>query len=447
MPATRLRRSTVPALFGAVLLGAVPAASHAEPPLSAQIQDAVVAQAGGNLKAFYAHEERPLWVTPDGRLDDRAATALLALVRTAQHDGLDPRAFGVDELTIAVGRAKKDPTPATLARAELLLSRALGAYAAAMRAPADADMLYEHDVLRPFEPMVHDTLAQAGEAGSTADYVEGMHWMHPLYAPLRRALLADAHDASQAQAAERTLERLRAIPAPMWSRHIVIDAAGARLWMYEGDRAVDSMRVVVGKPDSQTPVMAGYVRYAILNPYWNVPDDLVRSRIAPGVLGGGVKYLSVRSYEVLAGWSEDAELLDPGKVDWRKVRDGTLEVRVRQRPSATNAMGKVKYEFPNPLGIYLHDTPEKNLLQEDARQFSSGCIRLEDAERLGRWLLDEDLPNAGTEPERRLDLPQPVPIYITYLTAHADGERIAVGADPYGRDRSPAGSSTTVRAD
>ena len=447
MPAIRLRRSKALALLGAVLLGALPAASHAEPLSWTQLQAAVVAQAGGELKAFYAHEDRPLWVTPDGRLDDRAATALLALLRTARYDGLDPHALGVDELALAVERAENDPTPATLARAELLLSRVLGAYAAAMRGPTEGDMLYEHDVLRPFEPMVHVTLAQAEAAGSTADYVENMPWMHPLYAPLRRALLGDAHDASQAQAAERTLERLRAIPAPMWSRHIVIDAAGARLWMYEGDRAVDSMRVVVGKPDSQTPAMAGYVRYAILNPYWNIPDDIVRSRIAPGVLSGGVRYLTVRGYEVLSGWSEDAELLEPAKVDWRKVRDGTAEVRVRQRPSASNAMGKVKYEFPNPLGIYLHDTPEKNLLQEDARQFSSGCIRLEDAERLGRWLLDGELPDAGAEPESKLDLPQPVPIYITYLTAHADGERIAVGPDPYGRDLSPGRPSTTVRAD
>lgn len=432
--------------MGGALLGVLPAAARAEAPLLAQLQAAVVEQAEGELKAFYTYEERPLWVTADGKLD-RAASSLLALVRTARYDGLDPRALGVDDLALAVQRAERDPTPTTLARAELLLSRALAAYAAAMRQPAGADMLYEHDVLRPSEPMLYVTLAQAEAAGSTADYVEGMQWMHPLYAPLRRTLLGDAHDASQAQAAQRTLERLRAIPAPQWSRHIVIDAASARLWMYEDDRPVDSMRVVVGKPDSQTPVMAGYVRYAILNPYWNIPDDIVRSRIASGVLNGGVRYLSARGYEVLSGWREDAELLDPGKVDWRKVRDGTLEVRVRQRPSATNAMGKVKYEFPNPLGIYLHDTPEKNLLHEDARQFSSGCIRLEDAERLGRWLLGRELPAEGTEPERKLDLPQPVPIYITYLTAHADGESIAVGPDPYGRDRSPAGPSTTVRAD
>jgi murein L,D-transpeptidase YcbB/YkuD len=292
-------------------------------------------------------------------------------------------------------------------------------------------------VLRPFEPMAQTTLAQVAADGSTADYVENMRWMHPLYAPLRRALLDDALDASQTQAVVRNLERLRAIPVPPWQRHVVIDAAGARLWMYEGDRAVDSMRVVVGKTDTQTPAMAGYIRYAVLNPYWNVPDNTIRDRIAPGVLSGGVAYLRVRGYEVLSGWGDDAHMLDPAKVDWRRVRDGTLEVRVRQRPGPTNAMGKVKYEFPNPLGIYLHDTPEKNLLQEDARQFSSGCIRLEDAERLGRWLLGGELPAGGSEPEEKIDLPQPVPVYVTYLTVHPDGDRIAVGPDPYGRDRSP----------
>lgn len=440
-----LRRPIRSALLGAALLAVLPAAAQAETPLFAQVQTAVAAEAVGELKAFYTYEDRPLWITPDGRLD-RAATALLRLAESAEYDGIDPHTLDVDQLALAVRRAEQDPTPATLAQAELLLSRTLTTYVAAMRRPVESGMLYEHEVLRPSEPAPATTLRQAEEAGSVVDYVEGMHWMHPLYAPLRMALLGAGHDASQVQAAERNLERLRAIPAPWWSRHIVVDAANGRLWMYEGDRAVDSMRVVVGKADSQTPVMAGYVRYAILNPYWNLPDETVRSRVAPGVLGAGVKYLSVRGYEVLSGWGADAQVLDPSKVDWRKVRDGTLEVRVRQRPSPTNAMGKVKYEFPNPLGIYLHDTPEKNLLQEDARQFSSGCIRLEDADRLGRWLLGAQLPAVEGEPERRLDLPQPVPIYITYLTAHAEGDRIAVGPDPYGRDRSPARSSATVRA-
>jgi murein L,D-transpeptidase YcbB/YkuD len=206
--------------------------------------------------------------------------------------------------------------------------------------------------------------------------------------------------------------------------------------MYEGDRPVDSMRVVVGKADQQTPMMAGYIRYAIVNPYWNVPRDLTQKKIARGVLGQGVQYLKARNYQVMSDWTTTAEPIDPKTVDWRAVADGSVALRVRQLPSATNSMGKVKFEFPNALGIYLHDTPEKNLMQEDQRQFSSGCIRLEDAQRLGRWLFRGAMAApAGDEPEQRIDLPELVPVYVTYLTARPEeGGQIALGRDPYKRD-------------
>jgi murein L,D-transpeptidase YcbB/YkuD len=195
------------------------------------------------------------------------------------------------------------------------------------------------------------------------------------------------------------------------------------------------MRVIVGKPDKQTPAYAGYIRYAVLNPYWNVPDDLVRSLIARNVLSQGMSYLKRQGYEVVSGWEDDATVLDPHSIDWAAVRRGDVDIRVRQLPSAKNSMGKVKYEFPNPYGIYLHDTPERALLDKDARQLSSGCIRLEDAKRLGQWLMEGDIEASSDAPEQKVELPQPVPIYVTYLTAHADGGRLAFGPDPYDRDR------------
>jgi murein L,D-transpeptidase YcbB/YkuD len=97
-------------------------------------------------------------------------------------------------------------------------------------------------------------------------------------------------------------------------------------------------------------------------------------------------------------------------------------------------MGKVKFEFPNSQGIYLHDTPNKELLRLDGRQLSNGCVRLEDAARFGRWLLDKRLPATGKKPEQRIDLPQLVPIYITYLTAIPENGTIAFHSDVYGRD-------------
>jgi murein L,D-transpeptidase YcbB/YkuD len=196
------------------------------------------------------------------------------------------------------------------------------------------------------------------------------------------------------------------------------------------------MRVIVGKAATQTPpAYAGYIRYAIVNPYWNVPDNLLRSLIARNVIGQGTPYLKRQGYEVASSWDDDATVVDPKTIDWHAVQRGDLNIHVRQLPSGINSMGKVKYEFPNIYGIYLHDTPHRELLAKDVRQLSNGCIRLEDAKRLGTWLMGRNVEKTSNAAEQKLDLPQPVPIYLTYLTAHPEGDRIAVGADPYARDR------------
>ena len=205
------------------------------------------------------------------------------------------------------------------------------------------------------------------------------------------------------------------------------------------------MRVVVGKPDphKETPAYAGYIRTAFVNPYWNVPDDFVKSLIAKNVLEQGQSYLKRQGYEVLSGWGDDAHMLDPTKLDWRAVQRGEIFVHVRQKPGPRNSMGTIKYEFPNPYGIYLHDTPEKDLMDKDNRQLSAGCIRLEDAKKLGEWLLKTDnIDMSSDAPEQKLDLPQPVPVYVVYLTAHADNGRLAIGDDPYARDGTAPSSST-----
>jgi len=233
---------------------------------------------------------------------------------------------------------------------------------------------------------------------------------------------------------ERNIERARALPADLGRRFILVDTAAARLSMYEDGRAVDSMRVIVGRPTDPTPMMAAYVRYAILNPYWNVPEDLVRRTIAPNVRSRGLSYLRSKGYEVLSDYSDAAELIDPATVDWAAVVAGREHVRVRQRPGVGNMMGEVKFEFPNDFGIYLHDTPTRNLFQGADRRQSSGCIRLEDAQRLGQWLFGRRLSAASDRPEQRIELPQPVPVYITYLTAAPSDDGIVFRDDGYGRD-------------
>lgn len=204
--------------------------------------------------------------------------------------------------------------------------------------------------------------------------------------------------------------------------------------MMEHGHAVDGMKVVVGKAEMKTPLIAGTIRTATLNPYWNVPSDLVRSNIAPAASVNGGRHLRAKGYEVLSGWEANPRLLSPESVDWQAVADGRAEVRVRQKPGAGNMMGAVKFEFPNAHGIFLHDTPDKALFTKETRTFSSGCIRLEDAARLGRWLAGRELAAQGSAPEQEVALTQPVPVFVTYLTARVEAGRVAVLPDVYGLD-------------
>ena len=227
------------------------------------------------------------------------------------------------------------------------------------------------------------------------------------------------------------IERASLLPRTK-GRSVLIDAGSARLWMYEGDRVVGTMPVLVGKKEMSTPVLFGLIRYTVSNPYWNVPPDLVRDRIAPVVLKKGPGYMSERRFEALSDWSDNPQVLDPANIDWRRVKAGTLPLRVRQLPGGENMMGAIKFMSPNPLGIYLHDTPAKDLFAT-GRHYSSGCVRLWDASRLGRWLFNGNLPVVRGN-DVRTDLPTPVPVYIGYFTAFPVKDGVRFFPDVYGRD-------------
>jgi len=212
---------------------------------------------------------------------------------------------------------------------------------------------------------------------------------------------------------------------PLHGRYLLVDAASARLYMIEDARVQDSMKVIVGKPETPTPALKSVIHYETLNPYWHVTADLAKTLIAPRVLQEGEPYLTTRGYEVVSGWGPDARVLSPDSVDWAAVAAGTLQVYVRQRPGPANSLGRFKFDLPDGDGIYLHDTPKKELFAQDQRNLSHGCVRLEDAPRLARWLLGKDPPEASA-PEENILLPKPVPITISYLDARSQTQLAAL---------------------
>ena len=231
------------------------------------------------------------------------------------------------------------------------------------------------------------------------------------------------------------LERARRLPPPdRFRRYLLIDAGAARLYMYENGRVADSMKIGVGTAETPTPMMAAELKYISLNPYWNVPTELAQKLIAPHVLKEGIEYLTYRHYEVLSDWSDDAKPIDLASVDWQAVASGDKVIRLRRGPSPGNSMGDMKFMMPNDFGIYLHDYPDKSLFGKDDRWISNGCVRLEDAHRLARWLFGEDPQPRTGQPEEQVDLPNPIPVFMTYFTVAPTANGVAFRPDPYGRD-------------
>ena len=217
------------------------------------------------------------------------------------------------------------------------------------------------------------------------------------------------------------LERYRWLPRSLGDRYIYVNVPAFTLDAYDDGRKVLSMRVIVGEEyeDKATPAFADSMRYIEFAPYWNVPKEIAEKELWPKVEADPT-YLERNDYEL--------------------VRErGTT--RIRQKPGAKNALGRVKFMFPNPLNIYLHDTPERSLFARDVRAFSHGCIRVEKPEELAAYALSgkpgwtkERIREAMRGPNRQVALDRKIPIYIVYFTTFVRDGMLYFGNDIYERD-------------
>ena len=406
-----------------------PVSAATNPELPAAVNyDPAVDQA---VSAFYSGRSgAPFWFRngPSG-----AAQELMADLLRAPLDGMPSGPAIAAQVQVLLGRAAAGDAPA-LASADRLLSTAWVEYVQALETPP-AGMVYADRWVTPHKDSAASILARAAAARSLEAHVRAVSQVNPIYAQLRDAAWASMQ-ANGGQLDPRVLMSLEhARDIPPQGRFVMVDTAGARLYMIDDGRIVDSMKVIVGKndPSTQTPMLASTIYYATLNPYWHVSADMVRSLIARNVLDQGLSYLKSHGYQVMAA-DGSGELLNPAKLDWRAIEAGRDLVRVRQLPGPYNSMGRIKIPFPNGSDIYLHDTPNKDLFAQDDRTLSHGCIRLEDAQRLGRWLMGRDPQAASVDPEQNVLLPSPVPIYLTYLTAQVSNGQLSFVDDIYGRD-------------
>ncbi|WP_207425414.1 murein L,D-transpeptidase [Pedobacter sp. SYSU D00535] len=211
-------------------------------------------------------------------------------------------------------------------------------------------------------------------------------------------------------------------------RHIVANIPEFKLYVYEGNREALSMDIVVGKTTNKTVVFSDVMKHIVFSPYWNVPESIVRNEILPAIKRNP-RYLRMNQMEIVGN------------------KDGIPEIR--QKPGAKNALGRVKFMFPNQYNIYFHDTPAKSLFERNKRAFSHGCIRVSQPFELAKYLLkdqrewtDDAIKKAmysGTE--KWVNLEQPVPVSISYYTAWVDSDgEVNFREDIYGHDKEMANS-------
>ncbi len=239
------------------------------------------------------------------------------------------------------------------------------------------------------------------------------------------------------------LERWRWLPRDLGEEYVLVNIAGFSMSVWHDDEPVLTRRVVVGTPFRRTPVFTGNMTYLVLNPSWEVPHKLASQDQLPRIRAD-VDYLERMGFAVLQGWGKEEQRIDPSSVDWQALSAGNFPFRLRQSPGPENALGSVKFMFPNHHSVYLHDTPARGLFAREERAFSSGCIRVEDPEGLTRWLLAErasimteeqlgEILESGRETTVRLD--RPLPVHLLYWTAWLDDQGLVqYRRDIYKRD-------------
>ena len=239
------------------------------------------------------------------------------------------------------------------------------------------------------------------------------------------------------------IERMRWLASFDLDRsHVLVNVAAFEVWLFEEGRRVESIRAVVGTLRRQTPTFSNEIEYLEVNPVWKVPTTIVRARILPRATRDP-GWLTRAGFELRG---KDGRV-DPLDIDWSKVEESRhLPYRVVQRPGPYNAMGRVKFIFPNERGIYLHDTPDKDLFERSSRMASFGCVRVERPAALARFLMkgmpeDEMLAvkkmiaGGGRGKTRRVELETPIPVHLTYITAWVDEKGLLhFRDDVYARD-------------
>ena len=224
------------------------------------------------------------------------------------------------------------------------------------------------------------------------------------------------------------LDRLKWLNERESKRHVIINIPDFQLYFEEEGRLIQTMGVITGTPKHPTPIFSDTVEIIVLNPYWNVPKSIIQKEMIPKLMRNP-NAMARQGIEIRSGWGKDAKKVSGGSVNWSQYRySKNMPYRFAQVPGYKNALGKVKFLFPNKFSVYMHDTPTKHLFKKNRRAFSHGCIRLQKPRELLRIFstfndnVDFDKSQKVLKGKKNsyIRLEEKVPVDVVYLTAWVD---------------------------
>jgi murein L,D-transpeptidase YcbB/YkuD len=241
------------------------------------------------------------------------------------------------------------------------------------------------------------------------------------------------------------MERWRWTEHDLGSKYVLVDIAGFTLQGVTADTVLLDMPVIVGKLRHETPIFSDTIKYIDFNPFWNIPPNIARDEMLEN-LRENSDYLRMKHIRLFSSWQEDGVELDPQSIDWSQVARRQMgRYKLRQDPGPWNALGVIKFVFPNKYSVYMHDTPARNLFEKNDRAFSHGCIRLSEPVNLAEFLLagndagwtEKAIQQAIDGGKRRVvRLHKAIPVHLVYRTAWVDGNGVMhFNKDLYGRDK------------
>jgi L,D-transpeptidase YcbB len=374
--------------------------------LKARVEQATV---GKMVRAIYQDRQfRPLWISR-GKTTERL-NQFFQFVDDTSHG-------------VHTNAERLRTPPSDLIGYEVDVTTTLVKHATAL-ARKDADVKKEVE-----DAIEHDSISQLSDELAPR---------HVEYARLRQALQGAPPDA--VEKIELNMDRWRKLPDDLGERHIVVNVPSFELEVHDGKEIPLRMRVVVGKNENRTPLFSSAMKYVVFSPYWNIPESIMTKETLPKIMKDP-DYATRENLEVVRVSGKHVEVIDPQDIDWASV--GESDIQLRQKPGNGNSLGLVKFIFPNPYNVYLHDTPADNLFAKLTRDFSHGCIRVEKPQELAEYVL-RDQPEWTAEriqramhagAEKHVVLKEPIPVHILYFTAWVDDDgMLHLEKDIYGYD-------------